>query len=730
MVDIHILHVDADAGERERAADHYPDSATVTVTGGDRALGLVDGGNFDAVVCVHRPPDLDAVDFLERIRNRRPDLPVVVVPAPGEGSAALAARAFRAGATDYRPLAEVDAVVDITGCDGSVTDIGSAAGRSGERPKQLRPFEPLIEHSTDVIVVLGVDGTFEYVNPSVERITGHRPSELVGENALEYVHPDDRADALTAFEAGLEDPETVVHAEFRFRNADGDWQYVETRGTNRLDDPAVEGFVVNARDVNERVEREEELRTARAITEGILHALPDLVYAFDPEGGPIREDLTLADIPGYTDEEINEKDPLEFIPEEDEALIAEAIETVLEEGTVETRESAIVTADGREIPHEFSGAPLADEDGNILGVVGVARDISERKAREQELERYERLMETVGDAVYAVDPDGRYQLANGRVTEMTGYTREEIVGSEAGVFLDDEVIAAFDDAIRDLLSQGGDGVRRMEHPLHAKDGSTITCETRVTLLPRAEDGSFRGTVGSTRGITERKERERELERQNERLEGFASVVSHDLRNPLNVIQGHLELARRTGDEEHFAAMERGVERMDDLISDLLSLARQGKTIGERTEVDPAEVATDAWESIDAGSARLEVAAAGHVHADEGRLSELFENLYRNAIEHGGSDVTVRVGGLPDRDGFFIEDDGPGIPEEESENALEHGYTTAGDGTGLGLTIVDSIVEAHGWSLDITESTEGGARFEITATDDGQQAVLDHATGSP
>jgi signal transduction histidine kinase len=177
-------------------------------------------------------------------------------------------------------------------------------------------------------------------------------------------------------------------------------------------------------------------------------------------------------------------------------------------------------------------------------------------------------------------------------------------------------------------------------------------------------------------------------------------------------------------------MERGDERMDDLNSDLLSLARQGKTTGERTEVDPTEVATDAWESIDAGSARLEVAAAGHVHADEGRLSELFENLYRNAIEHGGGDVTVRVGGLPDRDGFFIEDDGPGIPEEDRENALEHGYTTADDGTGLGLTIVDSIVEAHGWSLDIRESTEGGARFEITATDDGQQAVLDHATGSP
>ncbi|MDY7083447.1 MAG: ATP-binding protein, partial [Halobacteria archaeon] len=115
-------------------------------------------------------------------------------------------------------------------------------------------------------------------------------------------------------------------------------------------------------------------------------------------------------------------------------------------------------------------------------------------------------------------------------------------------------------------------------------------------------------------------------------------------------------------------------------------------------------------------------------ADRGRLLHVFENLFRNSVEHGGNDVTIRVGDLPDiheetdeedddqRYGFFIEDDGPGIPEEERDDVLEHGYTTSSSGTGFGLSIVRSIVEAHGWEIDVSESEEGGARFEITGVE--------------
>jgi signal transduction histidine kinase len=101
-------------------------------------------------------------------------------------------------------------------------------------------------------------------------------------------------------------------------------------------------------------------------------------------------------------------------------------------------------------------------------------------------------------------------------------------------------------------------------------------------------------------------------------------------------------------------------------------------------------------------------------ADADRLVQVFENLLQNSADHGGADVTVRVGPL--EDGFYVEDDGPGVPEADRERVFEHGYTTREDGMGYGLSIVRSVVGAHGWDIRVTGSGTGGARFEITGID--------------
>jgi signal transduction histidine kinase len=88
-----------------------------------------------------------------------------------------------------------------------------------------------------------------------------------------------------------------------------------------------------------------------------------------------------------------------------------------------------------------------------------------------------------------------------------------------------------------------------------------------------------------------------------------------------------------------------------------------------------------------------------------------ENLFRNSVEHGGSTVTVTMGSLPGESGFYIEDDGPGVPPDDRTDVFENGYTTEENGTGFGLSIVQTIFEAHGWNVSLTEGTEGGARIE-------------------
>lgn len=208
------------------------------------------------------------------------------------------------------------------------------------------------------------------------------------------------------------------------------------------------------------------------------------------------------------------------------------------------------------------------------------------------------------------------------------------------------------------------------------------------------------------------QRERELRRKNERLEEFASVVSHDLRNPLNVVQASIEFARDDPAPVHFDRGADAAARMEHIIEQVLTLARVGRDIGETEPVDPTAMARGAWESIHAEGATLEAFDVDPIVADRGRLREAFENLFRNAIEHGGDDVTVRVGPLAESPGFYVADDGSGIPEADRDRVLEQGYTTADGGTGLGLAIVARIVDAHGWEMAVDESDPGGARFEV------------------
>ncbi len=228
---------------------------------------------------------------------------------------------------------------------------------------------------------------------------------------------------------------------------------------------------------------------------------------------------------------------------------------------------------------------------------------------------------------------------------------------------------------------------------------------------------------------EREERRRELARQNERLERFSAVVSHDLRNPLNVLSGYAELVAETGDTGYIDEVLTSVDRMETMIDDLLTLARDGETVDDPRRVDLDELVTAAWDGVETGEATLETGALESVECDPGRLRQLLENLFRNAIEHGSpqgdaaasdgteSDdppVTVRVDGTAD--GFVVEDDGPGIPPEKRDAVFREGYT-GGGGTGLGLSIVETIVEAHGWSVSIDSGSLGGARFTFVTDED-------------
>jgi len=215
-----------------------------------------------------------------------------------------------------------------------------------------------------------------------------------------------------------------------------------------------------------------------------------------------------------------------------------------------------------------------------------------------------------------------------------------------------------------------------------------------------------------------------LEKQNERLDQVASTISHDLRNPIQVADGHVELAESllakqsldAADREqartHLSKVAHSTDRMQEIVDDVLTLAREGQTVEETEPVSLSTVARDAWDTVETGDATLVVDGDRTVRASSGRLASVFENLFRNAIEHAtvdseGGTLTVEVGPTPS--GFYVQDDGPGVPNDDTDRIFESGYTTETDGTGLGLGIVRTMTEAHGWTVELDESHDG-ARF--------------------
>ncbi|MFB6084396.1 MAG: ATP-binding protein [Halorientalis sp.] len=326
--------------------------------------------------------------------------------------------------------------------------------------------------------------------------------------------------------------------------------------------------------------------------------------------------------------------------------------------------------------------------------------------------RFEQLVEFSTDMLSIHRRDGTVRYVNPVVEDILGYSSSAFVDQDPV----DVIHPDNRDAVLDFFADPRDWLgetREVTYRMRTADGEWRTLES--VGHNRIKDPALAGVVVNSRNVTEREQYQRELERQNERLEKFASVVSHDLRNPLQVIRARVEAAQAEAETEHHDHVVEAVDRMEDLIDDVLTLAREGQVIGEPDEIDLADCARAAWDRVEAPDATLDCRADCTVEADADRLVELFQNLASNAVTHAGPDVTVRIDSLGDdpaaADGFYVEDDGPGIPADQRDVVFEYGFTT-GDGTGMGLAIVREIARAHGWDVALAEDADG-TRFEFT-----------------
>lgn len=756
---IHVLHVDDEPGLTDLAATFLEREETrfsvASASNASEGLDLLAEQEFDCVISDYDMPDMNGIEFLTAVRERYPDLPFILYT--GKGSEEVASEAISAGVTDYLQKESATDHYKLLANRTRNAVVQNRAQRQAVAVEQQ--LQDLSQVSNDILWMFTHDWSeLLYVNPPYENIWGRSRENLAEDprDFLEGIHPDDRDRVQTAMEDVSNG--NTVDIEFRV-NADEEYQrWVWAQGFPLTDDDGnvtrVAGFV---RDITDRKERVQELELkTRAMDEA-----PVGITITDPaqEDNPIiYANDRFQKLTGYTTTEIIGENCRSLQGEGTDPAHVAAMRDAIDNEESVTVELRNYRKNGEQFWNRVTIAPVENEQGEVEHFVGFQEDVTQRK--QQEAERNATIDYLQGLYDIATNPD----LQSGeKITRLLSLgpekldlpygflTRIETDGSNRGNGVQRVVEASGNHDILQPESSAPlaeaycrktiqtDGVFEIQNAVEAGWGGDPAFElfnlgSYIGTAVRV-DGELYGTVffASTdpRGEPfseaertfvqllsqlvsyeiEQKEVTRKLGEQNQRLAEFTRVVSHDLKNPLSVALGNLQLASEEYDSTHLDTAKGAVERSLTLVDELSELARAGEMATSREHVALGNLAEMCWQNVQTEDATLVTTTNSSVEANQSRLQQLIENLFKNAVEHAGNDVTITVGDLAN--GFFIADDGHGIPEASHDEIFRSGYSTSTDGTGFGLNIVTQIVDDHGWEIEVTESSDGGARFEIT-----------------
>ncbi|MFC7228486.1 PAS domain-containing protein [Salinirubellus salinus] len=587
-------------------------------------------------------------------------------------------------------------------------DAAELGGGRGERDRSERLLDLVLETGAVVAAGLDTDLRHEWVHnpnpdPPEAEILGKRDDEL---------YPPSDADPTMALKRVALEEDRRVDREFVFQKPWGPVAYRAAAEPTHDEAGEQTGVLFAAFDRTEQYQ--------------LLDRTTDGVYTVDPDWRVTFWNDTMAERTGVEAETVVGERLWDQFGDTIPATLAEAYRGAMATGEpVELEQYVPEPFDYWVEVRAFPG------DG---GMTVFSRDVTETVERTRELERREYLFDEMQEiaelGVWEYDPisetlwwsDGMYRVHGLESTDDP----PTIEGAIECYHPDDRprVEAAFERALEDGTGYSLD--LRLANP----DGGVRDVRNRAEAV--TEHGEVVLVRGTIQDITAVKRTERSLRQQNERLDDFVDLVAHDLRNPLSVATAFTDIAIEDDSVDDLDRVQAALGRMEDLLEDVLTAAHAGQSLTETAPIDVAGLARSAWENVDTSDAELHVEEGiGQVQGEYGRLLRLFENLVRNAVEHGatspdasasrdavehgGGGVTVTVGPLADAVGFYVADDGVGIPPSERDRVFERGYSTNREGTGFGLAIVADVVAVHGWTVEVAESADGGARFEITVT---------------
>jgi len=458
----------------------------------------------DCIVSQHSLPDRTGVDLCRTVRGSSSDARFVLVPA--ESDPELAREAVSAGVDRFLPMTTLK--------DGR--ELGSEVADLLAVDETQRRYRRLVEETTDLITVLDPDGNIQYANPSVEEMLGVNQSDLAGMSRMDFVHPEDRNRVQEAFENRVAGDSDRLSLEYRIENVDGEWCWIESRALSYIEDPAIEGVVVSSREITNRKERERELERSRDFLEQTQKVAKLGGWSVDLQSEMSRWTDEVNRIHGVpTDYEPTIEEGIEFYHPEDRPVVRNAFERLTEDGDPYDLELRIVTTDDETKWVRTRGEPIY-EDGEIIGARGVFQDITERKEQEG---LYSTLVDKANDGIVIVVGE-EIEFCNEEIAEMVGTTPEDAEGRSAFEFISE----SDQDTVKQAYARRASGEvdsTRYEIDLKTVDGERIPVEVSSSLVQYEGDTA---TLTIIRDMTERKQRERELELYERMLNAVPDMV--------------------------------------------------------------------------------------------------------------------------------------------------------------------------------------------------------------
>jgi len=621
--------------------------------------------------------------------------------------------------------------------------------REAAARKSEIPYWALIENSSDIIQVVDSKGVIRYVSPSVQRILGYKPEELIGRLSVDVVHPDDLPKVAKGFEEAIQKPGVPVVTACRCKHKDGTWRVIEGTGINYLNRPTVNGFISSMHDITERKKMEEALRESEEKYRKQFEEALDAIFVVDAETGIIVDcNRATSELVGREKSElIGKHQRILHPPQQIEGEFSKTFKQHLKEKEGQVLETQVITKKG-EIKDVAVKANVFELQGEKM-LEGIFRDITENKQAEEAVreshQKFERLFMNNPEAADYLDLDFHILNVNPRFEELFGYSLDEVKGKHIN-----DVVVPKDkmEEAEDLDRKARKGYAYHDTVRKRKDGSLVPVS--ISAAPIIVEGQPVGTVGLYKDITERRQMEKKLEEYSEHLEELvekrteelteaqerlikserlaavgelATMVGHDLRNPLQSINNATyylsnELLRLPVSQkaiEMLQVINDSVDYADKIIRDLQDFSSTKKSIVKKTNINT--IVKETLSQVETPKNIELITKLGRfprIEADKNQIKRAFLNLAVNGIQAMENGGRLKVSTKKTRDFVEVsfEDTGIGLPKEKMKKLFTPFFTTKAKGLGMGLAICKKFVESHGGSIEV-ESEEGkGSTFTV------------------